>query len=264
MKKKLSLLALFIAVVLLSGCGSKKADTTEVSLPEIGTQPPALTLPSTEPLPEDIDPASEEDKDREYVDPSLAQSVAANAPTTQSPYAGATPIPMDPIDMPTPTKAPPLTFTYASYTANNLGLTFESVAGYTVDESDGYTYVLTEPESSVKDNYPTTITLTIRPVNANYKAKDIPADLKQTLSDLGKGYQRWEPSNTAARSLMNAQGYYANYRGVMADGTVVRGRVHMAVLPGGRLLVLHISNPANFNTDYENVYAQIRKTLKML
>lgn len=263
MRKKFSLLGILILALILSGCAANKSGTPEVDVPEIGTQAPALTLPSTAPLPEDIDPSAEEDTDGEYVDPALAQEVAAGA-STSSPYAGATPILMDPIDMPTPTKAPPLTFTYATYTANSLGLTFESVAGYTVDETDSYSYVLTEPAATVKDNYPATVTLSIRPVNTGYAAKEIPADLKQTLSDLGKNYQRWEPSNNASRSLMNAQGYYANYRGVMADGTIVRGRVHMALLPGNRLLTLHISNPANFNTDYENVYAQIRKTIKML
>ena len=45
-----------------------------------------------------------------------------------------------------PPNAPsPLTFTYAPYTATGLGLTFESVAGYTIDDSTPNTYILTEP-----------------------------------------------------------------------------------------------------------------------
>lgn len=158
-----------------------------------------------------------------------------------------------------------MAFTYASYTANKLSLTFESVAGYIVDDSDTSSFKLTEPSELVKDKVPVEILLSIRPVNNSYKAADIPADLRASLKDMGQvNFQRWEPSGTAARTLMNAPGHYANYRGVRTDGSVLRGRIHMALLPNNRLLTLQITNPANYNTDYENVYGQIRKTLKTL
>lgn len=266
MSRKSYLVCLLAAALLLSGCGAKAPEDKATGDAAIIEQVPALQLPSTAPLPEGIDPSAEEDTDAEYVDQSLGMAALANVTDAPSQiYAGATPIPLDPIDLPTPTKAPPLTFTYASYTANALGLTFDSVAGYSIDESDSGTYILTEPAESVKDNYPVTITLSMRPVMNTYKATDIPTDLKQMLADLGSvNYKTWQPSGNASRPLMNAKGYFANYRGILTDGTIVRGRVHMALLPGSRLLTLHISNPANFNTDYDNVYSQIRKTLRML
>lgn len=269
MKRKLLIAGLLLGLaLLLAGCSPKAPDKVAEPEATAPVQQPALQPATNVPLPDDFDATAEEDQDREYIDPSLAGNVNA-PPAQQQPaskeYAGATPILLNPIDLPTPTKAPPMTFTYASYTANKLSLTFEAVAGYIVDDSDSSSYKLTEPDEMVKDKVPVVIQLSIRPVNNSYKAADIPADLRASLKEIGAvNYQRWEPSNTAARTLMNAPGHYANYRGVLTDGTVVRGRIHMALLPNNRLLTLQISNPANYNTDYENVYGQIRRTLKTL
>jgi hypothetical protein len=49
----------------------------------------------------------------------------------------------------------------------------------------------------------------------------------------------------------------------MFDGTIVRGRVHMALLDG-RLLTMHVSCPGWYNTDYMTVYTHIRDTLKAI
>lgn len=268
MKKLVLIAALAALVLLIAGCAPKAADKPAVSQATSPVQQPALQPVTNAPLPADIDPTAEEGEDREYIDPSLKGSV--NAPVSQqqpadNQFAGATPVLLHPIDLPTPTNHPPLTFTYASYTANKLSLTFEAVAGYTVDDSDNSSYKLTEPAGMVKGNVPVVIQLSIRPVQNSYKAADIPADLRASLKEMGQvNMQRWEPSNTAARTLMNAPGHYANYRGVLMDGSVLRGRIHMALLPNNRLLTLQITNPADYNKDYENVYAQIRKTLKTL
>ena len=268
MNRKFLLLALVLvgAVVPLTSCGNQAAQTTPTpEPPSMFTQaPPMLTA---QPLPEGIDPSAEEDVDPEYVDDVVPGAVAdageTEAPSTQ--FAGATPVPLDPIDMPSPTPRQPLVFTYASYTAGKLGLTFESVAGYTVDDTASETYILREPQEQMRDNYPVEITITITPVVNNYAKNDIRRDLRGKLADLGKvNYQTWQPSEPAERSLLKAPGYYGNYRGVMTDGTIVRGRVHMALLPGNRLLTLHITNPANYNTDYDTVYSHIRSTLKVI
>ena len=63
-------------------------------------------------LPEGYDPSKEEDQDREYVDSALAEQAAMQ-------YAGATPILINPIDMPTATPRPPLAFSFAPYTASH-------------------------------------------------------------------------------------------------------------------------------------------------
>lgn len=269
MKKKLLISGLLLlTVLLLTGCGSGQPQaTTTPEAPSIYTQAPAMAIPTMVPLPEGIDPSAEEDTDAEYIDPALtgqqAAPMATEAPS--SVFAGATPILLNPIDMPTPTKHPPLVFTYATYTATKMGLSFESVAGYEVEDGAADTYILREPAATVKDNYPVEIVLTLTPVNANYKKTDVRADVRAKLADLGKlNYQRWEPTNTAERTLLKSPGYYADFRGVKVDGTIVRGRVHMALLPDNKLLMLQISHPAEYSNDYMGVHTHMRSTLKTI
>jgi len=275
MKKKLLIMGLLLATaLLLTACsGAPQTQTPTAELPTLNTQAPAMEIPTTVPLPEGIDPSAEEDTDAEYVDPALlnqpaAQGQQAAPAVTEAPstvFAGATPILLNPIDMPTPTKHPPLVFTYATYTANKLGLSFESVAGYEVEDGAADTYILREPAATVKDNYPVEIVLTLTPVNANYKKTDVRADVRAKLADLGKlNYQKWEPTNTAERSLLKSPGYYADFRGVKVDGTIVRGRVHMALLPDNKLLMLQISHPAEYSNDYMGVHTHMRSTLKTI
>ncbi|MHC1786346.1 MAG: hypothetical protein AB9880_04750 [Christensenellales bacterium] len=262
MKKRLAILCLALAAVLLTGCAPKAAAPAAVTtLPGQPTQAPAMDLATSVPLPEGVDPSGEEDKNPEYV----ADVGAAVQPTGLSQFAGSTPIPLDPIDMPTPTNHPPLVFTYETYTATNIGLSFESVAGYEVDATQADAYILTEPAAQQKDNYSVQITFTLSTVTANYKASNIRADLRAKMDELGKlDYQTWSPSSAASRTLLNAEGYYATYRGVKTDGTIVRGRVHMALLPGNKLLTIHLTDPAEYNLDYEGVFTRIRSTLKKL
>ncbi len=261
MKKSCLVLCLAFAAVLLTGCTGGTPSQEATTVPAVITQAPAMDIPTPAPLPEGLDPSAEEDVDPEYVDDFSFVSQT----TETSLYAGATPITLDPIDLPTPTPQPPMVFTFQTYTARNLGLSFESVAGYEVDESQPDSYILTEPASQQKDNYSVQISLIMTTAPGNYKAADIRADLRAKMEDLGKvNYQQWQPSEPAQRTLLDASGYYANYRGVKTDGTIVRGRVHMALLPNGRLLTLHITNPANYNTDYISVFTQIRNTLKVL
>jgi hypothetical protein len=235
MKKSSLILCLVLAAALLTGCTGNKPDPLDTKLPAVLTQAPAMDNPTSAPLPEGLDPSAEEDVNPQYVDE--LSSTADSAMVSQ--YAGATPILLDPIDMPTPTPQPPMVFTYQTYTATNLGLSFESVAGYDVDQSQPDSFILTEPASQQKDNYSVQISLIMTTVPGTYKAADIRADL-------------------------DAPGYYANYRGVRTDGTIIRGRVHMALMPNNRLLTLHVTNPAAYNTDYISVFTQIRNTLKAL
>ncbi len=289
MNRKMLLPALLLIVVVLAGCSPQ--EQPEVDIPTLGSvsaQPaPMQVNPSAEPapqgtglpvditLPEGIDPTAEEDSgdDVELIGVAAEAQAQANQSaqsslggnSTPSPFAGSSPIPLNPIDMPTPTPRPALSFTYETYTASRLGLTFESVAGYEVDESSGDAIVLREPASMWKDNKGVVITLSQATVSAGYTKDNVRRDLITKLSDLGQvNYSEWRPSNTAERSLMGSAGYYANYRGQLMDGTIVRGRVHMALLPGNRVLTLHIEHPAEYNEDYIGVHSHIRSTLKAI
>lgn len=260
--KKITFFAVLVMLALLvAGCGGQGSSAT----PTPPIQPPPLEEPAVQPessglegLPEGYNPTDEEDKDGEMVNGMVPEAGAVQ-------YAGATPILLDPIDMPTGTPRPPLTFTYAPYTATGLGLTFESVAGYTIDDSTPNTYILTEPVDQVKDNYAVTITFTVSPVVSSYKSTDAKRDLQAKVKELGEvNYKKWEPTYTAERTLLDKPGYYVNYRGVLLDDTIVRGRIHMALLPGNRLLMIHISYPGWYGDDYIGVFTHIRNTIKTL
>lgn len=263
MKKKLVLVALLLAVVfVLCACGAKNDvdwdNIQHISGGQVSPMDQQMNQPQ-EPaddlgLPEGYDPASEEDDGYYFVDAKYDEQ--GNAV-----YAGSTPIPIDPIDMPTATPRPDLSFTYGEYTAAKLGLKFNSAVGYTVDDSASDVYVLTEPASAVKDNYAATITLQIMPINNSYDLDDVKTDLKNYLLTEKTKYNTWETANAASKTLMGEKGYYNNYRGELMDGTVVRGRVHMAIIDDNKLLVLHVSCPGWFNTSYMKVYDQIRDTL---
>lgn len=202
-------------------------------------------------LPDQYDPASEENV--------VGTPVSV---TSNKVYAGATPIPIDPIDLPTPTPRPELTFTYGDYVASKLGITFKSAVGYDINENLSDKYILTEPAAAVKDNYPCTITLEITGITKNYSVADVKTSLARYLANEGTQYDTWETMQAASKTLMNGKGYYNNYRGVLSDGTIVRGRVHMAIINDSQLLTLHISCPGWFNSSYMKIYDQIHRSIK--
>lgn len=261
MSKRILLITVLVAAMaLLAGCGDKQAavTTAPAALP---TQQPAMqatNVPVPEfdaSLPEDYDPSLEEDP---------GSLLTNEQPAQMAVHAGATPIPIDPVDMPTPTPRQALAFTYSKYTANKLGISFESIAGYEIDESQADSYTLREPDIMVKDNYAVEISFQITPTGSNYKIDNLRSELSTKLKDLGAiNYTEWSVTTLSKRTLLGKEGYYGNYRGVMYDGTIVRGRVHMALLDG-KLLTFHISNPGWYNTDYINVYTHIRDTIKLL
>lgn len=261
MKKKLILLGLLaLTALLLAACGQQNSPAAAPT--DVPVQQPVMSQPTDIPapafdasLPQDYDPASEEDAGG-------LETPSADAAVYQR--AGATPIPLNPIDMPTPTPRPALAFTYSKYTANKLGISFESVAGYEVDETQADAYILREPASLIKDNCQVVITMQMSSVAANYSLDNLRSDLRARLSELGAvNYTKWQPTELSKRSLLGKDGYYANYRGVMFDGTIVRGRIHMALV-NGKLLTFNILCPGWYNTDYMKVYTHIRDTIKLL
>lgn len=270
MKKLVFIALLALALVLLVGCQPKPVPpetNVEVPAEDAGTvgqqspleQPEQPATGGIEGLPEGYDPSLEEGDNMPIAEGNYDASGVAQ-------HAGATPVPLDPVDMPSPTKRPDLTFTFATYTAAKLGITFESVAGYLVDDSQADVYVLTEPIEQQKDNYSVVFTFSRSAVNANYNLNNLKTDLRTFAADLGKvNYQQWRLSDTAERTLLGKPGAYVTYRGVMYDGTIVRGRVHMALLDNNRVLSIHYTGPGEYNTDYSNtVFTRIRSTLKTI
>lgn len=184
------------------------------------------------------------------------------APTMNSDYAGATPVIIDPIDKPTPTPLPPLTFTYTAYEAAKLHLTFEAPSGWLVDESQSNTYVLTNPDTSV--DYAASMIITADQVSGSYNTKALTAEVKNMLNIVrDSGVKNFQPSNTAERTLLGANAVYANYTASLSDGTAIAGRIIIGYVDK-TLYTLHISYPRGYRDTYvSGPYDQFRHTVKI-
>ncbi len=249
--KKLSAL-LVVLVICLTALSASLAD---------GLQSDPLALPTDRPgtgLPEGYDPASEEDSLSYYASGSAYNDYG------RSLYAGASPIPLDPIDMPTPTPKPQLTFSYGPVTASKIGVSFEGPAGWILDTSADDSVVLTNP--TAYDGYNATITVRIYPVASSFKLSDVRTELKNTLKELGQfNFAKWNHTELAARTLLKKDGFYADYDGAYYNGTAIHGRVMMALLDGNKIIMLHLSCPDGFfNSSYKSVINHVRETMKQL
>ena len=191
----------------------------------------------------------------------LTSSGASGGAETVYPYAGATPIPLKPVDLPTPTPHPELTFDYATYTAGSLGLSFDCPSGWLVDESQTDVFVLTEPETQMHDGQQCIITISAEPVTANYSEKDLKKQVTQRLKEIGSvNFTVWNPSLTASRTLMDSKGVYANYTGTLANGIEVAGRILYASA-NNKLYGVEMVYPRDYRDDYLNIFAKIRDTI---
>ena len=246
-------LCLLMALMLLAG-----------SVPVYGalaTQADPMALPTDAPsdsfsLPEGYDPASEEDNSGYYAYGAVYDDYGRNK------YAGATPIPLDPIDMPTPTPKPTLTFSYGEVTSDKLRLSFEAPVGWGIDTSadDAVTLV----NQNALDGYNAYITVRVYSVASSFKLADLRTELRNYLKELGQyNFAKWNPTDTATRTLLKKDGYYADYTGQYYDGTAIHGRVMMALLDNQKVIMVHLSCPDGyFESSYKAVINHVRDTLK--
>lgn len=260
MKKRLMLaLMLLLCAVLLAGCaGDKKkydVGSANSGTPQQSTNQQAPTTGE--------DPLAEEDDYGMTLTQSLPTQVAATAtpaPTVRSQYAGATPVVVDPIDKPTPTPVPKLSVTYVAYDAIKLGLAFEGPAGWLQDDTASDTFIIQNPNALI--DYPATLTLRAEKVSGDYTTDNLKTIVNGMLKSIGDvGFDSYQPSQTASRTLLGKNGIYANYEGTLEDGRQVAGRVH-AVCVDRVLYTVHLTAPKSQWTDYKNmVYDKLRDTL---
>lgn len=276
MTKKITLFAMLLCCVLLfSACQTNSNPYTPLNAGQNvfgdtqngGTQQQAVTTdqPQTnEPNYDDgtYDPSKEEDHGDDTNMVAGNQQQATDPAAGLVSYAGATPVVIDPIDKPTPTPLPPLTFTYQVYDATNLRLSFEAPVGWSVDNAQGDTFVLTNPARGV--DYQAQIVVRAVSVDTQYDKGGLKQVIEGMLDTVGEnGFVKYSPSNTAERTLMDNTGIYANYTGTLQNGAEVAGRVHATCI-NKVLYTVHISYPKGYTETYkDNVYAQLRKTIKI-
>ena len=273
MKKKIVCLALVLcAALLLTACGQQqesfpnqpKQDSTQTQQSNaVQIEVPAEPAQQQQVNFDDgtYDPASEEGGQQEAV-----SSVPTPTLCMQREYAGATPVRIDPIDKPTPTAVPTLTFTYAQYTASNLKLAFEGPAGWLPDESAQDTYVLSYPNPAM--DYEAKIIIRSVNVGKDYTQKELIAEAKaqaDALRATGE-YKSFDPSDTAARFFIDGNGVYIAYKGTLNDTqeTGVAGRIIVNTV-NKTLYILYVTYPrALADTFAENVYNKVRHSMKLV
>ena len=276
-KRILCLVLILCAAVVMTACQQKETfPTTPQQYAEQLTADPQdmqnlygeTAVPQEDDLDYDnYDPSQEEGGDQEPTGEYEGNIAPAAAPVTQSVYAGATPVLIDPIDRPTATPLPPLTFTYAKYEADALHLSFEAPEGWLREETAADTYKIVNPTVGV--DYKAYLSIRLVPVNKNYNKNELIKEVKDTLKTLSKeeGFTKFERSNTAGRKFMNTDAIYANYTGTKPndDGELVKvaGRLIIAC-SNKTLYVLHVSYPQGYTKTYvDNVYDRFRHSVKI-
>ena len=272
-KKQALCLVLVLCAVVLSACQQKETYPTmgEISQSQVAADSQQTTqdtqsifdgavVGSVDYDDGSYDPASEEGGEGESVE-NVPPPVTV-APTMQSEYAGATPVVIDPIDKPTPTPLPKLTFTYATYESAALHLSFEAPAGWTVDESEPDAYTLTNPDPSM--DYQAWLSIRVVPVNRVYSKTELTREIKGMLDTIksDEGLKSFSPSNTASRTFLSSDGIYANYTGTTAEGVKVAGRV-IACCIDKTLYIFRVAYPQGYTETYTSgVFNKVRNTIK--
>lgn len=192
----------------------------------------------------------------------FSSNTTSDANATAYPYTGSSPIPLDPIDAPTPTPQAPLNFTYITYSPASVGVTFDAPAGWVADDSYSEVFTLTEPESQMKNGQLGIISIYAVPVNGDYSESQLVQEIKQRLSTIGSlNFAQWKPSLTATRYLMGSMGVYANYSGTLVTGIEVGGRIHATTIDSV-LYCIQITFPLSFKEDFLDVFSQLRESIK--
>ena len=270
-KRILCTVAVICVLFVMTGCQPKEVFSTE--LPTQNVQPQEV-IPQEQNLfyggdsgydgtvdfdDGSYDPASEDFGETDTVRLGMLATVAPD--NGDYPYGGASPVPIDPIDKPTPTPLPSLTFAYQTYTNSKLHITFEAPVGWLEEEPETDTYKLTNPDLSAA--YPASITIRVVALNKDYNKNELTKEVKNMLNTIGSsGVKNWEPSQTANRTLMGAAGVYANYKATTKDEEPIAGRVIVTCLKK-TLYTVHITYPRGYTDTYvDKVFNKLRDTLK--
>ena len=281
-KRILCLVLVLCAAVVMTACQQKEVfPTTSQQSVEQPTPDPndVQNLFGETPVPGDdldydqYDPSQEEGGDQEPTGVDEDDNVLPTAaPAAKSEYAGATPVLIDPIDKPTATPLPPLSFNFVKYEAAALRLSFEAPEGWIPDESQPDTYILTNPDVGM--DYQGKLIIKKKPVDKNYNKNELIKEAKNLLDEIGKdGFKKFEKSQTAGRKFMNTDGIYANYKGTLMDdgakkGANIAGRIIVAC-SNKTLYILHVSYPKGYANEYiesdkSSVYNRFRHSVKTI
>lgn len=270
-------MVLVVCAVLLCACAAQEPEHFQV-INNVPTQVPVTRetqAPTAKPEPVDdgmdgYDPTSEEGKlDSIPGLENISAITVTNPPVTMAPtmssiYAGASPVVIDPIDKPTATPVPPMSFsTYAAYDATKLGLSFQAPVGWIADDSASDAFTITNPDPSMA--FQGYVTIQVQSVSGSYNNSQLTTQVKNLLSSVKSNYAgtKWSATKTASRTLLDAAGVYADYSVVLSGDVKVRGRVQVAYL-NKKLYIVHMAAPAEYYETYKTgVYNKLRSTINI-
>ena len=181
-----------------------------------------------------------------------------------------TPIPVDPIDKPTPTPAPTPNYVYESYVNEDMGVSFSIpytwLLNPVTDKSKAVQFV--EPKSEMMDvgGYQTRLTVEKISRGLSQTAADARAELETMLETLGGTFTNFVPGNIASATVGKANGAYCYYKAEFTDGEqtyVMNGRITV-VAQGNALYSIRLTAPRAWYSYYEYVFRRVRQTFKFL
>jgi len=248
MKKRMLrvwLLALVMCLAVMTGC-VKEATTVEDEPTEAPTPSPTPTIFVPTPLPT-ITP----------------RPVSGEV---QTPEAGATALVIAPMDKPT---REPLVFNYTEYVSQELGISFNIPSDWIPSTVEGSSnaIVFTEPAVSAQQGFQSTVTITVSTFSSAQTLADAETELDNIINLLREQFASMEVSSKADNSMMGEKGRYVTYRIYMDTGEeeplTTRGRI-LVIPKDKKLYQVRYLCPADFNSDYEKIYKEIRSSIAEL
>ena len=180
----------------------------------------------------------------------------------------ASPIPVDPIDKPTPTPMPKPNFHYDTYTNNAMGVSFSIPYTWLLNPNTNHdtTVQFVEPKSEMMepDGYQTRVTIEKYNMGLNQTAEDARARLETVLEELGASFTTFTPNAVDSASFGEGKGYYCYYRADYNDGSKLyemNGRV-IVIAHEKALYQIRLTTPRNWYSYYNYIWREIRSSFR--
>ncbi len=254
MKRVILIAALLVCALALSGCQ-------------------ALGLPDTTPTP--IPTASPSPTPSPSPEPTQDPTINTDMPPLDPTEPGQTPVPIDPIDMPTSTPEPRAEVTYDLFSSSAVGVEFKKPSTWiqtpgTVPEFIQFVEPAGEAGLREDGGYPTRITIVKQSKGTKQSSDDAKDQLDISIQELGADFLEFTASeDSAPLSMGGGRGYYRLYKGVVADPAdpnktySVRGRMGV-VAKDQALYQIRYSTVANYYNFYGDIYREVRNSFKVL
>ena len=182
----------------------------------------------------------------------------------------ATPVAVNPIDMPTPTPAPTPNYAYDTYTNDSMAISFDIPYTWLLNPATNQetTIQFVEPKSERMDEngYQTRLTVERFSAGLTQTASDARTRLESVITELSGMFTTFKAGDIASASIGGANGYYCYYSATYTDGTTeysMRGRL-VVVAHDKELFQIRLTAPSAWFSYYNHVYRQLRSSFKFL